>query len=87
MQFNDRNIYTCPASLSDVIGVKCDKSSIPDEGQYMYNTFAPDGIEVIACARHSIVESEVLPYVTVLPPRLLPLSFIYNKGCTWNDSG
>jgi len=51
---NNRNIYTCPASLQDVIGVKCDLSKSLKEGEFVYNCFAPDGIEITGCAGHSV---------------------------------
>jgi hypothetical protein len=49
---NNRNIYTCPASLADVIGVKCDLSGNLEQGEWIWNSFAPDGIEITACGRH-----------------------------------
>ncbi|MBD7912578.1 S8 family serine peptidase [Clostridium cibarium] len=47
--------YTCPASLSNVIGVKCDINSkiSLDECEYAYDLYSPDGIEINA---HSIDE-------------------------------
>jgi|GEM_PF-1474586 len=62
---NNRNIYTCPASLKKVIGVKCDHSGILEEQKYMYNTDALDGIEITACGSHELVnykgESKITP--------------------------
>jgi hypothetical protein len=54
---NNRDIYTCPASLPNVIGVKCDITGILKEGEYFYNTFLPDGIEITAFATHNLIKS------------------------------
>ncbi len=51
---NNRNIFTCPASLPYVIGVKCDISGIIKEREYLYNSFSPDGIDITACGVHKL---------------------------------
>jgi hypothetical protein len=52
---SNRDIYTCPASLPNVIGVKCDNSGLLGEGGFIYNCFSPDGIEIIASSRHNLI--------------------------------
>lgn len=61
---NNRNIYTCPASLANVIGVKCDRESGLDEGEFIYNTFAPDGIEISACSAHKLTDHNGKEHIT-----------------------
>ncbi len=51
---NNRDVYTCPASLSSVIGVKHDRSGRIKEGQFKYNTYPFDGIEITACGFHNL---------------------------------
>ncbi len=53
---NNGNIYTQPASLSNVIGVKCDIEGKLQEGQYSYNCYPLDGIDITACATHFLVK-------------------------------
>ncbi len=53
---NNKNVYTYPASLSNVIGVKCDPEEQLKEGQYRYNPYPLDGIEITACSSHLIVK-------------------------------
>ncbi len=53
---NNRNIFTCPASLDNVIGVKCDTSGKLKETEYIYNSFPLDGIDVTACGIHDLVK-------------------------------
>ena len=53
---NNGNIFTQPASLSNVIGVKCDIEGKLQEGQYRYNCYPLDGIEITACAVHFLVK-------------------------------
>lgn len=53
---NNRNIFTCPASLKNVIGVRCDTSGKLKEGEYIYNPISPDGIEITACGSHKLLK-------------------------------
>ncbi len=53
---NNKNVFTCPASLANVIGVKCDKSETLNGIEYIYNSFSPDGIDIIACGIHNLVK-------------------------------
>ena len=53
---NNRNVFTCPASLEYVIGVKCDTSGKLKETEYIYNSFPLDGIDIIACGIHDLVK-------------------------------
>lgn len=54
---NNRNIFTCPASLGDVIGVRCDCQDKLGEKEYIYNQKAPDGIEITANGCHKLEKS------------------------------
>lgn len=47
---NNRNIYTVPASLTSVIGVQCGMKY--ENGQYKFNKYALDGIDVTASGKH-----------------------------------
>lgn len=53
---NNKNVYTHPASLSNVIGVKADREEKLEEGQYRYHCYPLDGIEITSCASHSLVK-------------------------------
>ncbi|MFZ5986132.1 MAG: S8 family serine peptidase [Bacillota bacterium] len=75
---DNSDIVTYPASLSNVIGVKCDKENRLKEGTFVYNSYAPDGVEITACGIHYIEEhtgsikntsnsnSYAAPFVTAL---------------------
>ncbi len=52
---NNRNIFTCPASLENVIGVRCDLQDKLKEREYTYG-FSPDGIEITSCGSHKLVK-------------------------------
>ncbi|MBY6914837.1 hypothetical protein FDB42_01805 [Clostridium botulinum] len=52
---NNRNIFTCPASYSNVIGVKCLRSKDLEAGQYILNLNSIDGIEISAYSKHSLL--------------------------------
>lgn len=52
---NNLNIFSCPASLTNVIGVKCIAGVKMNEGQYIYNYYATDGIDITAYGEHNIV--------------------------------
>lgn len=51
---NNRNIFTCPASLENVIGVNCDISEKLKERDYIYNSISLEGIDITACGRHNL---------------------------------
>ena len=53
---NNRNVFTCPASLEYVIGVKCDISGIIKRQEYMFNTLPIDGVDITACGSHELVK-------------------------------
>jgi subtilisin family serine protease len=53
---NNKDIYTLPASLSNVIGVKCDKAAALTEGQYQYNINPFDEVDITACGYHTILD-------------------------------
>ncbi len=50
--YNNEDIITYPASFSNVISVKCDYSGKFAEGEYVYNLYPYDGVDIIACSRH-----------------------------------
>ncbi|MCX7745302.1 MAG: S8 family serine peptidase [Clostridia bacterium] len=51
---NNRNVFTYPASLSTVIGVKCIRDG--DMGRkYLYHPYSIDGIEISANGRHELI--------------------------------
>lgn len=45
---SNRNVITYPASLSNVIGVKCDQGGELKPGQYRYCYYEMDGIDIVA---------------------------------------
>ncbi len=51
---NNDNIVTYPASLFNVIGVKCDTSNNLSEGEYIFRPYSPDGIEIVAYGNNFI---------------------------------
>ncbi len=53
---NNRNVFTCPASLENVVGVKCDTSGILKGKKYIYTSFPLDGIDITACGSHDLVK-------------------------------
>jgi len=53
---NNRNVFTCPASLKEVIGVKCDLSGTLKSQEYSYNSFMFDGIEITAGSIHQLMK-------------------------------
>ncbi len=53
---NNRNLFTCPASLDNVIGVRCDKKQILKGREFVCNTGPIDGIEITACSAHSLTD-------------------------------
>ncbi len=53
---NNRNVFTCPASLENVIGVKCDTSGTLKGMEYIFNSFPLDGIDITACGIHDLVK-------------------------------
>lgn len=52
---SNRDIVTAPASFSNVIGVKCCKNNDLKEGEYIFNLYPMDGIEVTACSQHKLL--------------------------------
>ena len=53
---NNRNVFTCPASLENVIGVKRDDTGMLKEREYLYNPSSPDGIEITAFGGHHLIK-------------------------------
>lgn len=55
--FSNQNIYTYPASLSNVIGVKADVEDHLNEGEFYYHLCPYDGIEITAVANHRLIDT------------------------------
>ncbi|SHK42718.1 S8 family serine peptidase [Paramaledivibacter caminithermalis] len=84
------DIVTYPASFHNVIGVKCEKNNILNEGQYFYSIEPINGIEITAFARHKLIDhlqreyickncnSYATPFITALVANLLNNSTAYN---------
>ncbi|MCW6089676.1 S8 family peptidase [Clostridium sporogenes] len=51
---SNENIYTYPASLANIIGVKCDKKGRIKEGKYIYIENSLDGVNIISSGSHTI---------------------------------
>ena len=52
---NNRNVYTLPACLHNVIGVRC--RQIYTDGQYKFHPHAFDGVDISASGRHFITDA------------------------------
>ncbi|AEY68163.1 S8 family serine peptidase [Clostridium sp. BNL1100] len=61
---NNRNIFTCPASFERVIGVRYDFIEVLNEGEYTYNFDSMDGINISACAKHTLKKYDGTDIVT-----------------------
>ncbi|NFE59420.1 subtilase family protease [Clostridium botulinum] len=55
---NNRDIFTSPASFSNVIGVKCSENNVLKEGEYIFNLYPIDGIEVTSCSEHALLKND-----------------------------
>ena len=51
---SNENTYTYPASLTNTIGVKCDKKGRIKEGKYIYSENSLDGVNIISFGSHNI---------------------------------
>ncbi|NFG63095.1 S8 family serine peptidase [Clostridium sp. CMCC3677] len=54
---NNRDIFTSPASFSNAIGVKCSENNVLKEGEYIFNLYPLDGIEITACSEHMLLKN------------------------------
>ena len=61
---SNRNIYTCPASFSKVIGVCSERGLNLSEGEYIYDMYSAKGVEITAVGRHSLYDYKGKIYVT-----------------------
>lgn len=61
---SNRNVVTYPASLTNVIGVKCDRDHILTNDEYIYNIDPVDGIEITANAQHCLSDILGKEYTT-----------------------
>lgn len=53
---SNKGIFTYPASLSNVVGVKCDRKNILKINDYIYNTCTIDGIDITANSQHELID-------------------------------
>ncbi|MEK4513056.1 S8 family serine peptidase [Paenibacillus sp. FSL K6-2524] len=51
---SNEGIFTYPASLTNVIGVNCDKAGIYTEREFAFNIYPLNGIDITANARHKL---------------------------------
>ncbi|MCX7921474.1 MAG: S8 family serine peptidase [Clostridia bacterium] len=80
---NNKDVITYPASLSNVIGVRCDKSTRLKEEEYIYNHPYLENIEITACSTHTLTmytgevmtsllcNSFAAPFVTAMVGRIM----------------
>ncbi|MBU3107435.1 S8 family serine peptidase [Clostridium gasigenes] len=54
---NNKDIFTYPASCTNVIGVKCSKINALKEGEYIFNLYPIDGIELTCCSEHDLFKN------------------------------
>lgn len=54
---SNNDVITYPASLSNVIGVKCLEDANLSKDNYIYNIYSLDGIDIMACSKHKISDS------------------------------
>lgn len=59
---DNNGMFTLPASLENVIGVKCDKSNILDGDDFIFHHAAVDGVNISTSPHHEIVCNGVLEY-------------------------
>ena len=55
---SNRDVFTSPASNSNVIGVKKSNISNLKEGEYVFNLYPLDGIEIAACSEHMLLKNK-----------------------------
>lgn len=53
---DNKNVFTYPASCSNVIGVKSGEFYQLNEGEYIFNLYPLDGIQVTACSQHKLIK-------------------------------
>lgn len=56
--YSNKNVFTYPASFSNVIGVKCTDKINLKEGEYIFNLYPIDGIDITACSMHTLIDSK-----------------------------
>lgn len=54
---SNKDIFTYPASCSNVIGVKSSNDGNLKEGEYIFNLYPLDGIEITACSEHMLLKN------------------------------
>lgn len=71
---NNDNVFTSPASMRSVIGVKCDSQNVLKEGEFFYNGRDIRNIQITSCCIYNplkgipieICNSYAAPYITAL---------------------
>jgi hypothetical protein len=61
---NNKNIYTCPASLANVIGVQCDRGGEYAGGRLRPAVCSPIGVDFFCLANHALIDRLGQPFVT-----------------------
>lgn len=68
--FSNNGVITYPASLSNVIGVKCNTKKNNDTGEIFYRYYAMDMIDIMTCGIRCLIDK----YHTIIP---IPLTNSY----------
>lgn len=55
---NNKDIFTYPASFTNVIGVKCCEINALQEGEYIFNLYPIDGVEITSCSEHILSKND-----------------------------
>lgn len=63
---SNEGIITYPSYLSNIIGVKADNEGYLNEGEYIYNIYPNDGIEITAVSIHKLSLKDGTDYYTQL---------------------
>lgn len=64
--YSNKDVFTYPASCSNVIGVKCSCNDKLLEGEFIFNLYPLDGIEVTACSEHILLENGIESMCTTI---------------------
>lgn len=56
---HNSNIFTYPASCTNIIGIKCSKINKLNEGDYIFNLYPLDGIQITACSEHKLIKANL----------------------------
>ncbi|AGK99600.1 S8 family serine peptidase [Clostridium pasteurianum] len=56
---NNKDVFTYPASYTNVIGVKCSDKYNLKEDEYIFNLYPIDGIEILSCSTHTLLKKNL----------------------------